>query len=151
VNTFQFETRFKRTKWKTWIVRANPTELFLFKMQKMHMLSLIPINARRMPRLSLQQWEQAIGRLNAGQRPQLVHAFNCNIRTVQSLWERNNDISSTEQVRSDHRRVITPRQNRYILRQHMNNQFTTATQTSWQAVGSHQRPITVVITLFDVD
>lgn len=37
-----------------------------------------------MPRLSPVQREQAIGRLNVGQRPQVVtDAINCNIQTVQ--------------------------------------------------------------------
>lgn len=57
-------------RFKTLIVQASPTELFLFKIQKMHMLSVLLLIARRMPRLSLQQSDQAI--LNAGQRPQLI-------------------------------------------------------------------------------
>ena len=39
----------------------------------MKLFKIVPLlNNRRMPRLSLEQHEQAIGRLNGGQRPSLV-------------------------------------------------------------------------------
>ena len=38
-------------------------------------------------------------------------------------------------------RVTTPRQDRYILRQHMDNRFTRSNQTALQTIGNHQRPI----------
>jgi hypothetical protein len=40
-------------------------------------------------------------------------------------------------------RVTTPRQDRYILRQHMNNRFTRATETAEQTIGYQQRSISV--------
>jgi len=45
-----------------------------------------------MQQLSLEYGEQAIGILNAQQRPQLIaQAFNCNVCNIQQhLWERNN-------------------------------------------------------------
>ena len=45
---------------------------------------------------------------------------------------------------SGHPRVVTPHQDRYILWQHMNNQFTRATQSARQTIGNHQRPISDV-------
>ena len=47
------------------------------------------LNARRMPQLSLEQREQAIGRLNSAQRSQLVaQSLNCTVGTIQRLQER---------------------------------------------------------------
>lgn len=77
-------------------------------MQKSHWLSLPLLNTRRMPRLSLAQREE---------RPLFVpHAFNCNVYTIQRIQERYNTTGSTNGHDS------------YILRQHMNNQLTRATQ-----------------------
>lgn len=96
-----------------------------------------------MPRLNPQQREQAVGRLNAGQRPQVVaNAFNCNVRTIQRLRERHTATNSTnDRPRSGRPRVTTQRQDRYILRQHLHNRFLCATHTARQTIGINQRPI----------
>ena len=71
-----------------------------------------------MPRLRQEQREQAIGRLNAGQRPLLVaQEINCNV------------YSTNDRVRSRRPRVAMTCQDKYIFRQHMNNRFTSDTQT----------------------
>jgi hypothetical protein len=49
--------------------------------------------------------------------------------------------SSNDCVRMVRHRVTTPRQDRYILRQHMDNRFTRSNQTALQTTGNHQRPI----------
>ncbi|XP_071090718.1 uncharacterized protein [Haliotis cracherodii] len=96
-----------------------------------------------MPRLSSQQREQAIGRLNAGQRTQVIaNAFNCSVRTIERLLIRYNTTNSTnDRPRSGRRRVTTPRQDRFILRQHLQDRFITVAQTARQTIGNHQRPI----------
>jgi hypothetical protein len=77
-----------------------------------------------MPRRTPVQLEQAIGRLNAGQRPQLIaDAFSCNVRTIQLLRRCYNATKSTsDHPRSGHPRVTTQRQDRYILRHHLQEQ-----------------------------
>ena len=55
-------------------------------MQKIHKLPIPLLNARRMPRLSLEQQEQSIGRLNAGQQL-IAQAFNVYVCTIQRLLE----------------------------------------------------------------
>lgn len=49
--------------------------------------------------------------------------------------------STIDQVRSGHPGATTPRQDRYILRQHISNESTRATQVAQQAIDNHQRPI----------
>ncbi|CAC5418005.1 unnamed protein product [Mytilus coruscus] len=89
------------------------------------------------------QREKAIGRLNAGQRPQdVANAFNSNVRTIQRLRERHNTPNSTnDRPRTGRPRVTTLRQDRYILRHHLQNRFLCATHTARQTIGINQRPI----------
>ncbi|CAC5358245.1 unnamed protein product [Mytilus coruscus] len=93
-----------------------------------------------MPRLNPGQREQAIGRVNAGRRPQVVaNAFNCNIRTIQRLRERYNATNSpNDRPRTGRPRVTTLHQDRYILRQH---RFLCATHTPRQTIYINQRQI----------
>lgn len=102
----------------------------LFKMLKIHSLSVLLLNASRMPWLSLEQQKQAIWRLNSGQQPQLVaQAFNCNVCTIQRLREHYNTTNSINDWPCSGRpRVTTPCQDMYILWQHMINQFTRASK-----------------------
>ena len=83
-----------------------------------------------MPRLSRQQREQAIGRLHAGQAARVIaNDFNCSIRTIERLRQRFNATNSTnDRPRSGRPQVTTPRQNRYILRQHLNDRFAWASK-----------------------
>lgn len=96
-----------------------------------------------MPRLSLQEREQAIGRLNAGQLPRIIaNDFNCSARTIQLLRERYNSTGSTDdRPRSGRPHVTTPRQDRAIVRQHKQNRFATASTTARNTIGIHRRPI----------
>ena len=96
-----------------------------------------------MPRLSRQQREQAIGRLHAGQAARVIaNDFNCSIRTIERLRQRYNATNSTnDRPRSGRPQVTTPRQNRYILRQHLNDRFARASETARHTVGTHQRPV----------
>ena len=69
-----------------------------------------------MPRLSRHQREQAIGRCHAGQGARVIaNDFNCSTRTIERLRQRY------DRPRSGRPEVRTPRQNRYILRQHLNS------------------------------
>ena len=96
-----------------------------------------------MPRLSRQQREQAIGRLHAGQAARVIaNDFNCSTRTIERLRQRYNATNSTnDRPRSGRPQVTTPRQNRYILRRHLNDRFATASETARHTVGTHQRPV----------
>ena len=96
-----------------------------------------------MPRLNHEQREQAIGRLHAGQSArQIANHFNCSTRTIERLRIRFNTTNSTnDRQRSGRPQVTTARQNRFIVRQHLMNRFTTATETARNTMGTHQRPI----------
>ena len=88
-----------------------------------------------MPRLNPQQREQAMGRLHAGQPARVIaNDFNCNVRTIERLRVRYN-------ATNDRPQVTTPRQNKLMVRQHLRNRFTRATETARQTIGTHQRPI----------
>ena len=71
-----------------------------------------------MPRLSLEQPEQAIGNLNAGQQA-IAQAFNCNVHacTIQLLLECYN-VKNSINDRSLSGRYITPLQDRCIFGHH---------------------------------
>jgi hypothetical protein len=103
----------------------------------------ISFDTEAMPRLNPQQREQAIGRLHAGQPARVIaNDFNCNVRTTECLWVRYNATNSTnDRPRCGRPQVTTARQNRLMVRQHLRNRFTRATETARQTVGTHQRPI----------
>jgi hypothetical protein len=105
---------------------------------KISMIVSISFDTEAMPHLNPQQREQAIGRLHAGQPSKVIaNDFNCNVRTMERLRVRYNATNST----NDQPQVTTPRQNRLMVRQHLRNRFTRATETARQTVGTHQRPI----------
>jgi hypothetical protein len=67
---------------------------------------------------------------------------HCTVLWAPSNVFRNARANSTnDQVRSGHPGATTPRQDRYILRQHMSNGSTRPTQTAQQTIDYHQRPI----------
>jgi len=75
--------------------------------------------------------------LNSFHMPLTVH----NVFTIQRPWVRyNTTISVNDRARSRHR-ATTPRLDRYILRQHINNRFTRTTQTARRTIDKHQRSI----------
>ena len=106
---------------------------------------IISIDLKRevMPRLSRHQREQTIGRCHAVQGARVIaNDFNCSTRTIERLRQRYNATNSTnDRPRSGRPQVTTPRQNRYILRQHLNNRFAKTLETAWHTVGTHQRPV----------
>jgi hypothetical protein len=108
---------FKSIEWKTWKAHVSPTELCLLKTQKLNRLSVPLLNGRQMPWPSLEQWEQVIGRLNAGQRPQLIaQAYNCNVVAPSNIYATNSTNYRTHRfTHSCGPRFTMPRQDRYIL------------------------------------
>jgi hypothetical protein len=72
--------------------------------------------------------EQAIGLLNDGQKAHLVaDVFNCNVCKNQLLRRRYNASDGTvDSPRSGRQRVTTQRQDRHILRHHLQDRFATA-------------------------
>ncbi|XP_071088871.1 uncharacterized protein [Haliotis cracherodii] len=96
-----------------------------------------------MPRLSGNERQQTIGRLQAGQSAQVVaNAFNVNVRTIYRLQHRHNTTKASEdRPRSGRPRVTTPRQDRFIIRQLLQNRFRMATETARQTIDNHQRAI----------
>ncbi|XP_071083894.1 uncharacterized protein [Haliotis cracherodii] len=96
-----------------------------------------------MPRLSGNERQQAIGRLQAGQCAQVVaNAFNVNVRTIYRLQHRHTTTNTTDiRPRSGRPRVTTPRQDQFMIRQHLQNRFQMATETAWETIGNHQHAI----------
>ena len=95
-----------------------------------------------MPRLSRKQRHQAVGRLGAGESGQIVaNAYNVNVRTIYRLKHRYNTTNSiNDRPRSGRPRFNKPRQGRFILRQHLQDRFTTI-DTARHTIGTLQRPI----------
>ena len=110
---------------------------------KISMIVNISFDTEAMPRLNPQQREQAIGRLHAGQPARVIaNDFNCNVRTIERLRVRYNATNSmNDRPRCGRPQVTTTRQNRLMVRQHLRNRFTRATETARQTVGTHQRSI----------
>lgn len=100
-------------------------------------------DAPGMPRLSANQREQAIGRLQAGQHAQVVaNAFNVHVSTIHRLQHRYNTTNTTaDRDRSGRPRVTTPRQDRFIHRQHLRDRFRPASVTARETIGAGRRPI----------
>jgi len=96
-----------------------------------------------MPRLSREQRDQALGRLDAGQTArQVANNFNVNVRTIYRLQQRVQTTGNTaDRPRSGRPPVTTLRQNRQIVRHHLQNRFARATENARATIGSHQRPI----------
>ena len=110
---------------------------------KISMIVSISFDTEAMPRLNLQQREQAICRLHAGQPARVIaNDFNCNVRTIECLRVRYNATNSmNDRPRCGRSQVTTARQNRLMVRQYLRNRFTRATETARQTVGTHQRPM----------
>lgn len=96
-----------------------------------------------MPRLSDQDRERAIGRLQVGDSPSVVaNAFNVAVSTITRLWIRFQTNGSTrDNLRSGRPRVTTARQDRQIVGQHRRDPFCSATETARTTIGSHGRPV----------
>ena len=90
-----------------------------------------------MPRLTLAQRNNAIGRLQAGATQQAVaRHFAVSRQTMSALWERYNTTQSVnDRSRSGRPRVTTAAQDRYIRVCHLRNRTTTATTTATQIPG----------------
>ena len=107
---------------------------------KISMIVNVSFDTEAKPRLNPQQREQAIDRLHAGQPARVIaNDFNCNVRTIERLPVRYN--ATNDRPRCGRPQVTTPRQNKLMVRQHLRNRFTRATETARQTIGTHQRPI----------
>ena len=93
-----------------------------------------------MPPLRAAARENAIGRLQAGQRQaDVAHALNVSQSTISRLWNRFRQSGSTADApRSGRPRVTTPAQDRFIRFRHLRNRFLSA-QSTVQALPSNQR------------
>ena len=93
-----------------------------------------------MPPLRAAARENAIGRLQAGQRQaDVAHALNVSQSTISRLWNRFRQSGSTADApRSGRPRVTTPAQDRFIRLRHLRNRFLSA-QSTVQALPGNQR------------
>lgn len=96
-----------------------------------------------MPRLTPIERERAVGRLAAGQPPDVVaNAFRCHISTIYRLQERIRLFGTTnDRPRSGRPRVTSQRQDRWICRHHLCDRYANATHTAQDTIGTHQRPV----------
>ena len=96
-----------------------------------------------MPRLSAVQRERAIGRLDAGERPNdVARTFGVHVSTIQRLRARFQATNSTaDRPRSGRPRVTNRRADRYIVQTHRRNRLQTATATAGNIAGTHGRPM----------
>ena len=96
-----------------------------------------------MPRLTSQQREQAIGRLQAGESiSNVANVFNVHITTIYRLQDRFVTTNSTADLpRSGPPSVTTQRQDRHIHRLHNRDPFLTGNETARQTIGVNNRPI----------
>ena len=96
-----------------------------------------------MPRLTEEQRQRALGRLEAGEPDRVVaHHFNCNVSTIYRLRQRYEATNScADRPRTGRPHVTTTRQDRAIVRRHLREPFLTATETAHSTYGTHQRPI----------
>ena len=93
-----------------------------------------------MPPLRAAARENAIGRLQAGQRQaDVAQAVNVSQSTISRLWNRFRQSGSTADApRSGRPRVTTPTQDRFIRLRHLRNRFLSA-QSNVQALPCNQR------------
>ena len=125
---------------------GNPRELrgvSPIKRATEHAPTLSRFNSSDMPRLSREQRAEVLGRLHAGQTArQAANHFNVHVRTIYRLQQRVQATRSTsDRHRSGRPSVTSLRQDRQIVRHHLQNRFATATETARTTIGNHQRPI----------
>ncbi|XP_067670865.1 uncharacterized protein [Haliotis asinina] len=96
-----------------------------------------------MPRLTSAQRNQAIGRLEAGHTAKAVaNHFHVNVRTIYRLQERFRTTNTTDdRPRTGRPRVTTRRQDRHIVRRHVQTPFQQASETARQTIGTYGRPL----------
>ncbi|KAK7099539.1 hypothetical protein V1264_003667 [Littorina saxatilis] len=96
-----------------------------------------------MPRLSPDQRQQAIGRLDARQSVQQVaRAFGVNVTTDYHLQQRVHATNSTCDLPGRGRpRVTTARQDCHLVHQHQRDAFETAANTARNTFGVHGQPV----------
>ena len=91
------------------------------------------------PRLSRQERDQAIGRLNAGQSTQTVaRASNVHVTTIRHIWTRFNAFQTTnDRRRSGRPRVTSVGQDHLIYFQHRQERTRSASETTRVTIGNH--------------
>ena len=90
-----------------------------------------------MPRLSNEERNRAIGRLDGGQSVTVVaRAFGCSRQTINNLRTRLHQTGSVaDRLRPGPRRVTSQREDRYISLRHLRDRFATATSISMELLG----------------
>ena len=85
-----------------------------------------------MPRLSLDERNQALGMLEAGASQLMVAGrFGCSVRTVQELQRRQRETGAAiDRPRSGRPRITSERDDRYILLSHLRDRQLTAVETA---------------------
>ena len=127
---------FKATEWNTWKARANRTELYLLKTQKINRLSVLLLNVGRMIRLILEQWKQAIGKCNARQRPHLGYLERIHHPTSTGTLSHHKQYhnlggSTHAVVVLDLKRYVRIDIQKCILRKHTKNRLANNTTDNW--------------------
>ena len=95
-------------------------------------------DAIEMPRLSAENRERAIGRLQAGESTEHVaRALGVHVSTIYRLWNRFQATASTaDGPRTGRPRVTTPAQDRLIARQHRRDPWLPAAETARNTIGT---------------
>ena len=90
-----------------------------------------------MPRVSNEERNHAIGRLDGGQSVTVVaRAFGCSRQTINNLRIRLHQTGSVaDRPQPGPRRVTSQREDRYIRCRHLRDRFVTATSTSMELLG----------------
>ena len=90
-----------------------------------------------MPRLSNEEQNRAIWRLDGGQSVTVVaRAFGCSRQTINNLRTRLHQTGSVaDRPRPGSQRVTSQREDRYIRLRHLRDRFATATSTSMEFLG----------------
>ena len=96
-----------------------------------------------MPRVNMDQRNQAIGMLSAGaSQRQVARKMNCNHSTISDLWNRYQQQGhARDRPRSGRPHVTTAHQNQYMRHTHARDPFLPAVETARYTMGTHNRPI----------
>ena len=106
-------------------------------MHKASTASLSQNDTRRMPRLTAQQRERALGMLGMGAtHDHVAQTLGCHRVTVSRLVQRYRQTGqTTDRPRTGRPRVTTPREDRYLRTLHLRNRFLTVTSSAALALG----------------
>ena len=96
-----------------------------------------------MPRLNMDQRNQAIGILSAGaSQRHVARVMNCTQSTISDLWNSYQQQGhARDRPHSGRPHVTTAHQDRYMRLTHARDRFLPAAETARHTVGTHNRPI----------